>query len=172
MAVDTKTFNGALAIIKVKGVVVALMRNISLNETMTRQRVGGLGTILPKEQTVTQWDGTLTCDFMMINWAATGIPGGIRRDFANTASQVVTTGDSSFEDQLVLDADGVEVDIFKKVKDAVDSTGKIKPVLVPHTIVSRCLIDSDAFDMSEGNVGTRRQTFKYLDPVLFNNIVN
>jgi len=163
---EEKVLTGAIALIKVKGEVVGLMKTVSLNETFRRIPVRGIGTALPSEQAVTEWDGTLTCDFMMVDWSKSGIPGAIRRDFTASASQVAT-GNSSFEDQLILDVDGVQVDVFKKVKDVVDSDGKIKPKLKPIATVKRSLIDSDSMDVNEGNVASRRQSFKYLDPVLF-----
>ncbi len=163
---EDKVLTGAIALIKVKGDVVGLMRTVSLNETFRRIPVRGIGTVLPSEQAVTEWDGTLTCDFMMIDLKRSGIPGAIRRDFTSVASQVATGG-VSFEDQLILDVDGVQVDLFKKVKDVIGSDGKIKPKLKPIATVKRALIDNDSMDVNEGNVSTRRQSFKYLDAVLF-----
>lgn len=163
---DEKVLTGAIALIKVKGEVVGLMKTVSLNETFRRIPVRGIGTILPSEQAVTEWDGTLTCDFMMVDWSKSGVPGAIRRDFTAAASQVAN-GNSSFEDQLILDVDGVQVDVYKKIKDVIDADGKIKPKLKPIATVKRTLIDSDSMDVNEGNVASRRQSFKYLDPILF-----
>ena len=162
---DTRTLHGGIALIKSGGVVIGLMRSIDVTESITRIRVGGVGTILPKEQAATQWDGTVTTDFMMINLKQTGIPGAIRRDFDSATSQVLN-GNASFEDQLVLDDSGVQVDVFKKVKDVQMSDGKIIPKVAPIAVIKRCMIDSDAMNIAEGGVSSRRQSFKYLDPVL------
>lgn len=157
---------GAIALIRVNGNVVGRMKTVRCQESFRRQPVKGIGTILPSEEAVTDWEGTLSCDFMEVRFEETGIPNAIRRKFANAASRVLT-GDVSFEDQLVLDTDGVQVDIFKKVKDVINPDGTIKPKLEPYAIVKRCLIESDSFDISEGSISGHSQSFKYLDPVTY-----
>jgi len=161
---EEKVITGALALIRVRGAVVGLMKSVRCQENFRRVRVTGLGTILPQEYAVTEWEGTLSCEFMEIDFTRSGIPDAIRRNFTNIASQALING-SSFEDQLILDADGVQVDIFKKTKDAVDSNGIIKAKLKPFAIVRRCLIESDSFDISEGSIGGHSQSFKYLEPI-------
>jgi hypothetical protein len=164
-------YTGALAIIKVKGTAVGLMKNISINEDEERVSIYGLGTIIPSEAPVVRWAGTLTCSFWEIGYAESGIPGAIRRDVGvgNTTSQIASgINTPNFEDQLVLDSDGVEVDIFKKGEDVIDpSTGLINPKAVPYAIVGRCLIKSDNVTIDEGQPSGRSQTFVYLDPVVY-----
>lgn len=157
---------GAIALIKVDGQVIGRMRNVRCTENMRRVPVRGIGTIMPSEQAVTEWDGTLSCDFMEVEFQKTGITNAIRRIFPNIASQVLN-GNESFEDQLVLDVDGVQIDIFKKVKDVVDANGIIKPKLKPYAIVKKCLIESDSFDISEGSIAGHSQSFKYLVPLTY-----
>jgi hypothetical protein len=157
---------GAIALIKVDGEVIGKMRGIRCQENMRRLPVRGIGTVLPSEQAVTEWDGSLSCDFMEIEFQKTGIKNAIRRIFPNIASQVLN-GNSSFEDQLVLDVDGVQVDIFKKVSDVIDANGIIKPKLKPYAIVKNCLIESDSFDISDGAIAGHSQSFKYLTPLTY-----
>lgn len=157
---------GAIALIKVDGEVIGLMRGISCTENMRRLPVRGIGTIIPSEQAVTEWEGTLTCDFMEVRFEETGIKNAIRRIFPNIKSQVLN-GESSFEDQLVLDVQGVQVDIFKKITDVIDAQGVIKPKLQPYGIVKNCLIESDSFNISEGAIAGHNQSFKYLTPLTF-----
>lgn len=161
---EEKVITGALALIRVRGAVVGLMKSVRCQENFRRVRVGGLGTILPQEYSITEWEGTLSCEFMEIDFTKSGIPDAIKRDFANIASQALVNG-SSFEDQLILDSDGVQVDIFKKVKDVMDARGIIKAKLKPFAIVRGCLIESDSFDISEGSIGGHSQSFKYLSPI-------
>ena len=121
---------------------------------------------MPSEQAVTEWDGTFSCEFMEILFKDTGIPDAIKRQFTSTRSQVLI-GAESFEDQLVLDSEGVQVDIFKKVSDIIDPiTGIIKPKLVPYATIARILIESDSFDITEGGIAGHSQSFKCLDPVI------
>lgn len=161
-----KVLTGAIALIKVDGSVIGRMRGVRCQESMRRLPVRGIGTIIPSEQAVVEWEGTLSCDFMEVEFQKTGITNAIRRVFPNIVSQV-TNGNASFEDQLVLDVTGVEVDIFKKVSDVIDANGIIKPKLIPYAIVKNCLIESDSFDISEGAIAGHSQSFKYLIPLTY-----
>ncbi len=154
----TKILTGALAIVRVNGEPIGKMKDIRIQETIRRTRVGGLGTILPKEQAATEWSGSLTCSFYEINYNKSGIKNAIRRDVANL---------QDFEDQLVLDNDGVQIDIFRKVTDLIDPDTKlIKPKVEPYATVTRCQIEGDNVEIVEGQVSGRNQSFSYLDPVL------
>lgn len=166
MANDTRTVTGAIALIKVNGTVIGLMKTVRVQENIRRQPVRGLGTILPSEQCVVEWDGTLSCDSMLVDFKNGALKNSIRRIFPNIASQVLQ-GNSSFEDQLVLDADGIQVDIYKKITDVIDASGVISPKTTPIAIVKHCLIESDSFDISEGSISGHSQSFKYLVPITY-----
>lgn len=161
-----KVLTGAIALISVGGQTIGKMKSVRVQESIRRMPVRGIGTILPSEQAVTEWEGTLSCEFMEVDFKKTGITDAIRRVFPNIASQVLNQ-ETSFEDQLVLDAEGVQVDIFKKVSDVVDATGIIKPKLEPYATVYNCLIESDSFDISEGSIAGHSQSFKYLTPITY-----
>lgn len=156
---------GAIALIKVNGVVIGKMRSVRVQEQFRRMEVRGLGTILPSEAPVVEWSGTLSCEFMSIDFQTEGITDAVRRAMPNVASQVLNGG-QSFEDQLILDATGVEIDIYKKISDVVDAKGNITPKLAPYAIVYNCLIESDSFDISEAAIAGHSQSFKYLTPVV------
>jgi hypothetical protein len=163
---DPKVLTGAIALIKVDNLVIGKMKTVRCQESIRRIPVRGLGTILPSEEAVTEWEGTLSCEFMSVDFKNEGIANAIRRIFPNIASQVLD-GVASFEDQLVLDTVGVQVDIYKKVADAVNADGTIKPTAVPYAIVQNCLIESDGFDISEGGIAGHSQSFKYLTPLTY-----
>lgn len=158
---------GAIALIRVNGNIVGKMRSISVQENFSRQEVRGIGTIFATEVPVTSYAGTLSCEQMSVDYASIdGIPGAIDRDFANAASQVLN-GNESFEDQLVLNILGVQVDIFKKISDVIDPiTKKIKPKLRPYAVVNGCHVESSSFSIQEGNLTTVSQSFKFTEPVL------
>lgn len=166
MANDNTVLTGAIALIKVEGEVIGKMKSVRCQEQIRRQPVRGIGTIIPSEQAVTEWEGTLSCEFMEIEFQKTGIKNAIRRIFPNIASQALM-GETSFEDQLVLDVDGVQIDIFKKVTDVINPDGTIKPKLKPYAIVKKCLIESDSFDISEGSIAGHSQSFKYMTPLTY-----
>jgi hypothetical protein len=156
---DTKTLTGALAIIRVNGTPIGKMRNWRMTESIRRVEVMGLGTLLTSETPATAWTGSLSCDFYEINFKDTGIPGAIRRDVQTN---------QEFEDQLLLNTDGVQVDLFKKVSDLVDpNTRLIKPKATPYASIKRFFIESDGMDLAEGAISGHSQSGRYLDPVLF-----
>ncbi|SHL15057.1 hypothetical protein SAMN05444266_102220 [Chitinophaga jiangningensis] len=142
------------------------MRNVTATENIRRVPVRGIGTIMASEQAVTEWEGTLTCEFMEVRFDKTGIKNAIRRAFPSIGSQVLNDG-TSFEDQLILDTEGVQLDIFKKVSDVIDAQGVIKPKLQPYASVKNCLIESDSFNISEAAIAGHNQSFKYLTPITY-----
>lgn len=170
MAEANKVLTGAIAIIKVQGQPVGLMRRVTVNEATRRVPVRGLGSILPKEAPVVEWSGTVSCSFYEIDYKNSGIKDAIRRDvgLGNAISQIANgINTANFEDNLVLDSAGVQLDIYKKEKDIIDPiTNLIIPKVTPYAIVGRCLIESDNVSIDEGNVSGRDQSFMYLDPVI------
>jgi hypothetical protein len=166
-----KTLTGSIAIIKVNGQPVGLMRNVRVSESTRRVPVRGLGSIVPKEAPVVEWNGTISCSFFEINYLASGVKDAIRRDVGiGNALSTIATGNNqtNFEDNLVLDSVGVQLDIYKKIQDIIDPTsGLIVPKLKAYATIGRCLIESDNVTIDEGNVSGRDQTFVYLDPIVF-----
>lgn len=158
--------HGAIALVKVNGNVVGKMRSVRWNDDIQRLEVRGLGTIMPDEAAATSWGGTVTCDLMEILFQTGGIPGALRRDFSASKSQVLSGG-LSFEDQLVLDDIGVQLDVFKKVTDVINADGTIKPKLTPFAIISSCFITTDSCEISEGAISGRNQAFKYLSAITY-----
>ncbi len=153
------TFTGALALIKVNGETVGKIQNIRVNENITRVDVRELGNIIPVESPVTQWAGTFSCSIIAVDFSKGGLKNAIRRDVQS---------EEEFSDNLLLNPNGIQVDIFKKVMDAIDpNTGLIKSKLTPFAIVGKVLIDSDAFNINEGQVVLRDQTFRFLSPVIY-----
>lgn len=164
---DDNVLTGSIAIIKVQGQVIGKMKDVRYQEQIRRVRVGGIGTMLPTEQAAVEWDGTLNCDFMVIDLNKSQVPGSIRRDFNSARSQVLS-GKESYEDQLALGCcvGHVQVDIFKKICDSVTTDGKIIPKLQLIGTIPDCLIESDSFSLSESQISSRSQSFKCLSPIV------
>lgn len=161
----SQVFHGALGIIKVNGIVVGKAKNVRANENYRRVEAMGLGTIFASEAPPVAFSGTVSVGFIEVSFKKTGLPGAIKRDFENVGSQVLTGGES-FEDQILLDADGITMEIYKKVEDFIDpATGNIRPKLEPYAVVRNMLIESDSFDLSEGALAGHDQSFKYLTPI-------
>lgn len=169
---NTRVLTGAIAIVKVNGQAIGKLRNVTINESFQRVPVPkGIGSIFDDEMALVKWSGTLSCDQAEINYRASGIPNGVRRIFgANIISQIAAGNNQvNFEDQAVLDIDGVSVDVYKKLTDIIDpNTGNIVPKTEPYAVVRRMFIESDNVTISEANISGRNQTYRYLDPVTEN----
>lgn len=174
---NNRVLTGAIAIIKVSTPtgqkVVGLMRDLRISESFRRQEVRGLGTILPTEAPVTEWRGTVSCSFFEIDWRKSGLERAVRRDVGsgNAASQIANGSQIlNFEDNLVLDDLGVTLNVYKKISDVGSpdpTTGLIIPQVEPYCIITRCLIESENINVSEGTISGRDQSFVYLDPIVF-----
>lgn len=162
-----EVFTGALGIIKVNGIIVAKAKNVSATENFRRVEAVGIGTIFASEAPVVAFAGSVNCSFIEVSFRKTGLPGAVKRTFDNVFSQVLN-GNSSMEDQLVLDGDGITMDIFRKVEDFIDpTTGLIRPKLDVYVTVRNMLIETDGFDITEQGLAGHNQTFKYLTPITF-----
>jgi hypothetical protein len=158
MASTPKVLTGALAIIKYRGRAIGHMRGITINENITRSNVYQLGSILPLETPATQWSGTITCDFYEINWKRSGIPQATVRDVQNN---------TEYENNIVLDYDGIQIDVYKKEQDVINpETRKVTPKETPYAVIRRAFLTTESTNTNEGAVAGRNQSFNYLDPVI------
>lgn len=155
----SNVLTGALAIVKIRGTEVGKMRSISASENVQRSDVRGIGTIITKETPPVAWNGTLNCGFYEINFDKQGLAGAIRRDVQTT---------QEFEDNLLLDDEGIQVDVYKKVEDFIDpATGQRRAKTEPYAIIKRVFIDSESFDINEGTVSGHNQSFRFLSPIIY-----
>ncbi len=152
-----EVLTGALALVKKNGAVVGHMRNIRWSENTQRGEVQGIGTLLIKEAPPTRHGGSGSCDFYAIDFESGGIPQGIDRNVQTN---------QEFEDNLAL-KDGLQIDIFRKVEDAIDERGIKRAKLVPYAILRRVFLTTHGGDISEGSLSGENQGFIYLDPIIF-----
>lgn len=156
---DTKVLTAPLALIKVNGVTVGKMKNIRITETFRRGRVSGIGELTPQELPAQEWNGTLTCEFYEVQFKSTGLPDAVKRKAPSL---------DAFVDNVLLQEEGVDVVIYKKIKDQVNpETGLIQSVLKEHATVSGCFIDREGMDISEGQISGHQQDFTYMTPILY-----
>lgn len=156
----TKVLTSPLAIIKVNGVPVGKMKNIRVTEQMRRGRVSGLGALTPSELPSLEWSGTLSCGFYTINFDTSNLPKAIVRKVNNI---------DEFVDTVLLQEDGVQVDILRKVNDGLPDpiTGIIKSKLEVFASVKGCFITREGFDISEGQISGKDADFDYTTPIIF-----
>lgn len=157
MANENKVMHGALAIVRKNGTAIGKMRNVRWTENIGRGEVRGLGTILTSEAPALSWGGSVSCDFYEVDFATTGVPDAIKRNVQTS---------QEFETQLLLDYDGVQLDIFKKVEDAVDENGLKVAKAIPYVTLAQLLIESDGAEVTEGAISGHNQSFRYLGPAL------
>ena len=161
MAVD-KVITGAIAVIMdANQNPIGRMKSIQVTENITRAEVRGLGSLCPVELPATAWGaGTLRCSFFNIDFSKSQVPGAINRRTGNSVEQ--------FEDNITMQEDGVTVVIYKKSSDLIDPVTKnIKASPKVYATVKNLYIDTESFDISDGQVSGRDQSFKYMTPIQY-----
>ena len=153
-----RVMTAPLALIKVGGKVVGKMKNIRCTETIRRTEVVGLGTIYPSEFCVTKWGGTLNCGFFLIDLSLEAIPGSL--------SRTVQTPEE-FENNLLLDNDGVQIDIMRKVEASKTTAGLYIPRLEVVASIMGAFAERESWDITENQISGRDMDFVYSTPFLF-----
>ncbi len=154
-----KVLTAPLAIVKVDGITIGKMRNITCTETFRRGRVSGLGELTPQELPATEWNGTMTCEFYETEFENAGIPEAIKRRAGSL---------KDFVDNVLLQEEGVDVTIYKKIADTTDPvTGLIKSKLQKHATIKGCFIDREGLNIAEGQFAAHNQDFTYVTPILY-----
>jgi len=152
-----RVITGAIAVVRVSGVAIGKMKNIRITETVQRGEVRGLGSITPSELPALTWSGTLTCDFFNIDFSKSQLPGAIYRNAASLQAWV---------DSVILQEDGITVDIFKKVTTG-PTSGLIPSQEVPYAQICGLFLNTENFDISEGQISGRSQSFQYTQPIIY-----
>lgn len=154
----TKSLTAPLAIIKINGVPVGKMKNLRITETIRRGKVMGLGRLTPDELPALEWDGTLSCSFYLIEFKKQAIQGALLRE--------VSTMDE-FIDTVMLQENGVSVDIMRKVKDSINPNGSIKSKLEVFATVNGAFITREGMDVTESQISGRDADFEYTEPIIY-----
>lgn len=148
-----------LAIIKCRGRAIGKMRGINVNENHRLGRVGGIGQLHPDELPVLEWNGSVSCDFYNIDFRKSQVPGVTNR-VANTIEE--------WADNLMLTTEGVDLDIYRKVDSGRQTASGLKiGDLSLYATVRGLILESEGFDLNEGQVSGRKQSFQYLKPILY-----
>lgn len=152
----TKVLTGALAVIRKNGTPIGKMRNIRWNEDIARGEVRGIGTTLTSEVPPLAWSGRGSCDFYEVDFTTTGLQ-GIKRNVKTN---------QEFDDNLMLEGNGLQLDIFKKVEDLVDpDTGLVIPKPEPYAVLGQLYIEGEGGDITEGAISGHNTSFRYLFPI-------
>lgn len=147
-----QVLHGALGIVKKDGVTIGHMKSISVNENHALGRVMGIGEYEPVELPALQFSGSMQCDFYGVDFKTDGVPDAIKRS-ANSAQDVV--------DNILLNDEGVEVVLFKKVEDTIDpETGLVVATSAVYARVSGAFLETSSFNVSEGQISGMNQSFQ------------
>lgn len=155
-----RVMTAPLAIIKVNGVAVGRAKSLQCTETFRRGDVVGIGKLAASEKPILGWTGSLNMGFFLIDFSQSPIPNAILR---------VAQSVQQWEDTLVLQEDGVQIDLMRKV--AVPSLGSnigiITSGLEIFASIKGCFANRESFDISEGQISGRNVDFDYITPILF-----
>lgn len=146
---------GVLAIVKSAGLVIGKIKGVNVTENIQRTDVRGLGHLAAQERPAVAWNGTLRCDFILINLAESTIP--------NVLNRKVNTVDE-FTNALTLGEVAVSVSVFKKIPDPADPINNLEK---PFAVIDNVLLTSDAWQINEGTISGRNMSFDYLTPIIF-----
>lgn len=150
-----------LAVIKVAGVAIGFMKNIRVTETFNRGTVRGIGKLNPVEVPALTWDGSLTCGLYLIDFTKA------LNQLSNAKvlqRQVQTVED--FVNTVLLNEDGLQLDIMRKVKTSQDSTtGIVQAELEIFTSIKKAFITRESMDISESQITGRDVDFTYITPI-------
>lgn len=153
---DIKVFTGVLAVIRRNGTQIGRMKNIRWTEDIGRGEVQGIGTALVSETPALKWGGRGQCSFYSVDFTTDGLP-GIKR--------AVKTN-QEFDDNLMLEGDGLQIDIFKKKADFIDpDTGLVIPKAEPYAVLGQVFLEGESGDITEGAISGKDQNFRYLFPI-------
>lgn len=160
----SKVITAPVAIIKIGGVAIGKMRNIRLTENLNRGTVYGLGALTPDEVPALQWSGTLTCGMYLIDFSKS-----MNKLINGTFLQRRVQSLDEFVDTILLEENGVQVDIMRKVAAGAPdpNTGIITPQLEIFASIKGAFNTREGMDISENQIGGRDADFVYTTPVIY-----
>jgi len=171
---NNRVLTAPLALIRVNGITIGKMRSIRCTESIRRGRVVGLGQLVVDELPALEWNGTLSAEFMTIDLKKSMIPGAINR-IAKTVEE--------WTNNVLLQEDGVQIDIMKRVKDPQQPDNLFPNVSPDPNFIQRNItgtfevfasikgnfLTREGFNISEGSISSRDVEFEYTTPIIYNN---
>ena len=163
-----RVMTAPLAVIMKGTTVIGKMKNIRVTETIRRGRVSGLGALTPQELPALEWNGTLNCQFYMIDMKVSGIPGANPRGVSLSVQEYI--------DNVLLEEAGVDIVIYKKVAqfaagipvtDATTGLVLADLNLQKFATINGAFVDREGFDITEGQISGKDQDFTYMNPILY-----
>lgn len=171
---NNRVLTAPLAVIRVGGITIGKMRSIRCTETIRRGRVVGLGQLVLDEAPALEWSGTLSAEFMTIDLKLSMIPGLINR---------ITQSVEQWTNDVLLQEDGVQIDIMKRVKDPQQPDAMFPNVSPDPNFIQRnitgtlevfasikgCFITREGFNITESSISSRDVEIEYTTPIMYPN---
>lgn len=159
-----KVLTAPLAVIRMYGIPIGKMMNVSFDENVNRSTVRGIGNLTPDEVPAVTWDGTMTCSLYTIDFS---LAMNVLQDGRGAIHRIVNTLDE-FVDTILLQEEGLQVDVMRKKKAAQDpTTGVIQSELEIFLSVRGCFQTREGINVNEGQISQRNASFMYTDPVTY-----
>lgn len=154
------TVTGPIALVKVNGIVIGKIRDIRATETFARGEIRGLGNLNAQEVPILSHSGTFSVDSFLVDLRSSGVRQLLNRDVVSP---------EQFINTVLLSETGIDIFVYKKVPQTVDSTTGLVTAVdeEPIAILTRCFLDSSGFNISEGQLASHSQTGRFLDPIIF-----
>lgn len=152
---------GPVALVKVQGITIGKIRDIRASENYQRVEVRGLGNLEAQEVPVVSHSGTFSASFFLVDLKSSGIRKLLNRN-------VVTP--EQFKNTILLNENGVDIFIYKKVPKETDNTTGIVTSIGEEPIakLEKCFLDSESLNISEGQLGSQDQSGRFLRAIRFN----
>lgn len=161
-------YTAPLAIVRVNGLgPIGKIKDIRVNEQLQRGEVRGLGSLTPDELPALSWAGTISCDVYMIDFKSTGLEGKIPDAFLRNANTL-----QEWINSVILQQDGAVIDLYAKIP-ANPTQAPMSGLILANqndgliAQVRGVFLDGEGFSISEGQIATRNQSFKYKYPIIF-----
>lgn len=149
---------GAVGRLKVGDQIIGKVRSVRANENYRLGNVRGIGNPTPQEKPFLEFDGTVNVSQYFVDFRKAMLPGSINRELSTTQQWV---------DWMLLNTEGIQLDVLKKVKDTVNENGIVVPKFKTIAVIKGVYIDSSSFDMNEGQISGKDASFQFTEPIIF-----
>jgi len=165
-----KVLTAPLAVIKViaadgTATTIGKIKNLRVSETFQRGDVKGIGQLVATEKPILAINCTFTASSYFIDIRKLG---NISNPFLRRG---VNQTLSSFVDTILLTDAGVNLYLYKKIKGPDDQSATNGGIVTqtaeePMGIIKNAFLDSQSFDISEGQIAGQDLSGTYLEPIL------
>lgn len=152
-----------LALIKMNGVPIGKMKNISATEDINRAPVRGIGRLTLDQVPALTHQGTLNCSSYLIDFNRTIFD---NNDLAAAMFRGVQTA-QEFADNILLQEVGIQLDIYRKISIGQNNFGVQQAGFETFASISGLFITRESMNISESQISGRDCSFMYTDPIVY-----